>query len=195
VSTGFDFAGGGLIIRVSNPSPTYAADNVFNSTLRGANATDPSGFFLKRSTTDPDGVAPWANSAGGNNIAAFRLTTADDPPAGVAKCQGKDVTISGSDAAETVRGTQAADVINAQGGNDKISGRRGNDTICGGDGKDTVSGGAGRDRMFGEGGADLLRGGKGKDTANGGAGRDTLIGGPKNDVCIGGPGKDTARKC
>ena len=192
-TTPFSFPGGGLIIRVSNPSPGYAADNVFTSNLRGADSTDPSGFFLLRSTTDPDGVAPWAN-ANGSNIAGFRLTTAGAPPA-AALCQGQAVTISGSGAAETIKGTQAADVITALGGKDKVSALGGNDIVCGGGGKDEVSGGAGRDRLNGEGGADILRGGKGKDVANGGPGRDTLIGGPKNDVCVGGPGRDIARNC
>ena len=192
--TPFSFPGGGLIIRFSNPSPTYAADNTANFNLGGGESTDPSGFFVQRSTGDDDGLAPWENASGGN-ISAFRLTTADDPPAGVAKCQGKNVTISGSDAGETVRGTKAADVINAQGGADKVIGRRGNDTVCGGKGKDTIGGGAGRDRLNGENGADLIRGGKGVDTIKGGKGKDTMSGGPKDDLCIGGAGKDIARNC
>ena len=190
----FSFPGGGLIIRVSNPSPAFAADNTFTSNLRGASSTDPNGFFVSRSTSDPDGVAPWANS-GGNNIAAFRLTTADEPPAKVSQCQGKDVTISGSDAGETISGTPAADVINAQSGNDTVRGLGGNDVICGGDGKDKVNGGAGKDRINGENGADTLKGGKGKDTLRGGKGKDKMVGGPKNDLCAGGPGKDTAKAC
>lgn len=194
VTSPFSFPGGGLIIRVSNPSPVFAADTTFTSNLKGADSSDPSGFFFERSTSDPDGVAPWANVSGGN-IAAFRLTTADEPPAAVSKCHGRSVTISGSNASETVKGTPAADVINALGGNDTVRALGGNDTVCAGDGKDKVSGGAGRDKMYGEGGRDVLKGGKGKDLANGGPGRDTLIGGPKKDVCIGGPGTDTARKC
>ena len=189
----FSFPGGGLIIRVSNPSPTYAADSSFTPNLGGGAASDPSGFFLERSTSDPDGVAPWNNS-GGDNISSFRVTTAGAPPAS-ATCQGKTVTVSGSDASETIKGTSSADVINALGGNDTVRAGGGNDTVCGGDGKDKISGAAGRDKMNGEGGADVIKGGKGKDVANGGPGRDTLIGGPKKDVCIGGPGKDTARKC
>jgi Ca2+-binding RTX toxin-like protein len=195
--TPFSFPGGGLIIRFSNPSPTWvASDNTigtFQANLGGGNAADPSGFFLERSTADPDGVAPWTNSSGGN-ISAFRVTTAGQPPA-AAVCQGKPVTISGSDAAETIKGTQSADVINALGGNDKVVAKGGNDVVCAGDGKDVVSGGAGRDRMNGEAGADLLRGGKGKDVVKGGPGKDTMVGGPKNDLCIGGTGKDTARNC
>ncbi len=192
-TTPFSFPGGGLIIRVSNPSPAFAADTFTTQNLRGADSTDPNGFFLLRSTSDPDGVAPWTNSSGGN-IAGFRLTTAGEPPA-ASQCQGKNVTISGSNASETIKGTQSADVINALGGKDKVIARRGNDIVCGGGGKDNVGGGAGRDKMYGEGGADLLRGGKGKDTANGGPGRDTLIGGPKVDICIGGPGRDVLTNC
>jgi Ca2+-binding RTX toxin-like protein len=195
--TPFSFPGGGLIIRFSNPSPTWvASDNTmgtFEGNLGGGNATDPSGFFLERSTHDADGVAPWTNSSGGN-ISAFRITTASAPPA-AAQCQGKPVTVSGSDASETIKGTEGADVINAGGGNDKVVAKGGNDVVCAGDGNDTVSGGAGRDRINGEAGKDLLKGGKGKDTEKGGPGKDTLIGGPKNDVCIGGSGKDTSRTC
>ena len=189
----FSFPGGGLIIRVSHPSATYAADGSFTSNLGGGAASDPSGFFFERSTSDPDGVAPWQNS-NGDHVAAFRITTAGAPPA-AAVCQGKTVTISGSNAAETISGTPAADVINALGGNDKVVAKAGNDTVCGGDGKDTVSGGAGKDRINGENGADLLRGGKGKDIVKGGKGKDTMVGGPKDDLCAGGPGKDTARNC
>jgi Ca2+-binding RTX toxin-like protein len=195
----FSFPGGGLIIRFSNPNPTWVSnDNTmpnFESNLGGGNASDPSGFFLERSTADPDGVAPWNNASGGN-ISAFRITTAGaPPPAAVSQCQGKNVTISGSPAGETIKGTPGADVINAQGGNDTVRALGGNDTVCGGDGKDKASGGAGRDKLYGEGGADTIKGGKGKDLANGGPGRDKLIGGPKKDSCIGGPGKDTARNC
>jgi len=189
----FSFPGGGLIIRVSHPSATYAGDSSFTANLGGAAASDPSGFFLERSTSDPDGVAPWQNS-GVDHIAAFRITTAGAPPA-AATCQGKPVTVSGSTAAETLTGTPAADVINALGGNDTVRALGGNDVVCGGDGKDKLNGAAGKDRINGENGADLLKGGKGKDTLRGGKGKDKMVGGPKDDLCAGGPGKDTSRGC
>ena len=193
----FSFPGGGLIIRFSNPNPSWVSqDNTmatFGANLGGGNATDASGFFLARSTADADGVAPWTNE-GGSNISAFRITTASAPPA-AATCQGKPVTVSGSTAAETLTGTPSADVINAQGGNDTVRALGGNDVVCGGDGKDKINGGAGKDRINGENGADTLKGGKGKDTLRGGKGKDTMIGGPKNDLCAGGPGKDVAKGC
>lgn len=189
----FSFPGGGLIIRFSSPSPTYAADTNFDANLGGGNSTDPSGFFLERSVADPDGVAPWHSSSAGN-IPAFRITTASAPPA-AALCQGKNVTISGSDARDVIKGTAQADVINSLGGNDKVTALGGNDTVCAGDGKDTVSGGSGRDRLNGEAGKDLLKGGKGKDTEKGGPGRDTLVGGSSDDICIGGAGKDVSKNC
>ncbi len=215
----FSFPGGGLIIRFSNPSPTYAADPVGGGNITGASSTDPSGFFVRRAYSDPDGVAPWNGDF--VFIGGFRVTTAEAPPQ-AARCQGKQVTISGSDGAQTLRGTQHADVINGLGGKDKIIARGGNDIVCGGAGNDNISGGAGKDMMNGETGKDLLRGGKGKDllrggkgkdllrggkgkdllrggkgkdTAKGGPGRDTLVGGPKHDVCIGGSGRDVTKSC
>jgi Ca2+-binding RTX toxin-like protein len=206
----FSFPGGGLIIRFSNPSPSYAADPAGGGNITGASSTDPSGFFVRRAFSDPDGVAPWNGDF--VFIGGFRVTTAEAPPE-AGRCQGKQVTISGSDDAETLRGTQHADVIKALGGKDKVIARAGNDVVCGGAGKDNISGGAGKDKMNGEAGKDLLRGGKGKDTAKGGPGRDTLkggqgrdtlkggpgrdtlIGGPKHDVCIGGSGRDISKSC
>ena len=190
----FNFPGGGLIIRFSNPSPGYAADTTSTQNLVYANPADTSGFFVKRVYQDADGIAPWTGQSA-SLIGGFRLTLENPPVQNPPKCQGKTATLVGGEGRDQLRGTQEADVIVSLGGNDTVVGRRGNDTVCGGDGKDEIGGGAGRDRMYGEAGADLLRGGKGKDTANGGPGRDTLIGGPKKDVCIGGPGKDTARKC
>jgi hypothetical protein len=56
----FRFPGGGLIIRFSNPSAAYRADDTCDAVLVGTSGSDPSGFFVGR--TDPpdeDGVAPW----------------------------------------------------------------------------------------------------------------------------------------
>jgi Ca2+-binding RTX toxin-like protein len=192
-TTPFSFPGGGLIIRFSNPSATYFADSTCNGMLVGTGASDPSGFFVKRFYADADGLTPYTGQ-GVSAIGGFRVTTADPLPE-EAKCQGKAVTISGSNAADTIRGTKTADVINALSGADKVFGKRGNDTICGGTGKDTIGGGAGRDAINGENGADLIRGGKGADTIKGGKGKDTMSGGPKDDLCVGGAGKDIARNC
>jgi hypothetical protein len=71
---GFNFAGGGLIIRISNPGPSFVGDNTCNVALVGANTgADPSGFFVSRVYGDPDGVSPWAGGDGGP-IGQFRLT-------------------------------------------------------------------------------------------------------------------------
>jgi hypothetical protein len=71
---GFNFAGGGLIIRISNPGPAFAGDETCDDALVGANSgADPSGFFVSRVFTDPDGVSPWAQGDEGP-IGQFRLT-------------------------------------------------------------------------------------------------------------------------
>ncbi len=111
------------------------------------------------------------------------------PPPGTTtapKCQGRDVTLSGTDKKETLKGTPVSDVIAALAGNDTVRGIGGNDRLCGGAGRDKISGGGGKDRLLGERGNDVLRGG---------AGADRLIGGKGRDTCIGGPGKDRASGC
>jgi hypothetical protein len=70
----FNFAGGGLIIRISNPGPAFIGDTTCDVALVGAqNGADASGFFVRRVFTDADGVSPWD---GGDNgpIGQFRLT-------------------------------------------------------------------------------------------------------------------------
>src|SRR3954454_17083180 len=55
---GFNFAGGGLIIRVSTPGPAFAGDETCDDSLVGAGSgADPSGFFVSRVFTDADGVS------------------------------------------------------------------------------------------------------------------------------------------
>jgi hypothetical protein len=80
----FEFAGGGLIIRMSSPSSSFALDNTCTSVLGGASATDPSGFFIQRSIADADGVSPWDNINPGD-IAAFRVTETDPPETTITK--------------------------------------------------------------------------------------------------------------
>ena len=74
--TPFSFPGGGLIIRLSNPSGPYANDSactagVYGPALAGP-SNDPSGNFVESSVVDADGVAPW-QFPGTTAIAAFRL--------------------------------------------------------------------------------------------------------------------------
>jgi hypothetical protein len=72
--SGFSFAGGGLIIRISNPGPSFVGDETCDDDLVGANdGTDPSGFFVSRVYTDADGVSPWDQGDEGP-IGQFRLT-------------------------------------------------------------------------------------------------------------------------
>ena len=93
-------------------------------------------------------------------------------------CQGRPVTLLGSEGNDVLAGSNAPDVIEAAGGGDRIATLGGRDRVCGGAGNDRVRGGAGNDRLQGE---------QGKDRLNAGAG--------KRDRCAGGPGKDRGRGC
>jgi hypothetical protein len=78
----FNFSGGGLIIRFSDPSASYltdTGDGHCDGVLGGADSTDPSGFFVERYFTDTDGVTPY-DDFGVDSLAGFRLTLADIPP-------------------------------------------------------------------------------------------------------------------
>lgn len=78
----FNFLGGGLVMRLSNPGGAFATDNtptaVFVNSL--ATGADPSGFFVKRIIAEPDGVHPWGGMSEADYIAGFRLIL-QDPPA------------------------------------------------------------------------------------------------------------------
>lgn len=106
----------------------------------------------------------------------------DVPILEVFQCDGKTVTIVGTNASETINGTAGNDVIHGRGGNDVIDGRGGNDTICGGGGNDTLRGGLGNDKLYG-----------GDGGGNNGSG-DTLDGGFGSDVCEVG-GNSTCTNC
>jgi hypothetical protein len=75
----FSFPGGGLIIRFSDPSPSYAADNICNTNVVNGSSSDTSAFFVLRGSADTDGVFPWANSSP-FFIGAFRVVTTDPTP-------------------------------------------------------------------------------------------------------------------
>ncbi len=81
-------------------------------------------------------------------------------------CNGRPVTIFGTDGDDTIIGTRGRDVILAGAGDDIIYARKGHDTICAGDGEDIVFAGAGRDWISGEAGYDILKGGRGNDIAD-----------------------------
>jgi hypothetical protein len=77
----FNFSGGGLIIRFSDPSAGYLTDTGMghcDGVLGGADSTDPSGFFVERYYGDTDGVTPYDYFDVGS-LAGFRLTLADVP--------------------------------------------------------------------------------------------------------------------
>lgn len=69
----FIFPGGGLIIRFSNPSASYAQYEGCDQVLVYGNSGEPSGFFVSRFYSDPDGLPPYEFNDGGN-IGAFRVT-------------------------------------------------------------------------------------------------------------------------
>ena len=100
-------------------------------------------------------------------------------------CQGLEITIEGSDAAEVLMGTDGPDVIAGLGGDDVINGLDGADVICGGAGNDVIDGG--REQLTATGAirpieAFLVSG-------------DQIDGGPGQDVCRGDVGVDFSQNC
>jgi hypothetical protein len=76
----FNFPGGGLIIRFSNPGGAFASDTSGTTTLFNlASSSDPSGRFVERFYNDADGLPSYDNSSP-DHVAGFRLTLADVPP-------------------------------------------------------------------------------------------------------------------
>jgi hypothetical protein len=71
-SAAFDFAGGGLLVRFSNPAGAFAEDGSCDANIAGAGASDASGFFVGRTSGDSDGVSPWGTTFN-NAIAQFQL--------------------------------------------------------------------------------------------------------------------------
>ncbi len=67
----FNFPGGGLIIRFSNPSPAYAATHDCDQVLVKAFSTDPSGFFIQRFFNDLDGLPPYIDNLEPGNTSGF----------------------------------------------------------------------------------------------------------------------------
>jgi hypothetical protein len=192
----FSFPGGGLIIRFSNPSSTYATDTTCTFDMPFTDSSDPSGFFVHRAYRDADGLPPWnvsdVSGIGGFQVTSFIPVVKPPPPA--ATCKGEAATVIGTAGRDILKGTDKRDVIVGLEGGDTISGGGGNDLVCAGSGNDKVIGGPGRDRLFGDAGNDHLLGGAGKDILSGGRGKDTLLGGPGKDALIGGPGRDTQKQ-
>ena len=133
----------------------------------------------------------------GKHILSFRIDKFKDQPLAVEiskirteniqsdhNCQGKSVTVIGTDGDDTLVGTLGDDVIDGLAGNDTIRGRGGDDVICGRGGDDTLRGGGGNDSLGGGGGNDALKGGSSNDQLKGGGGADKLDGGADIDSCI-----------
>jgi hypothetical protein len=72
VEAPFVFPGGGLIIRFSNPSVSYALYDQCDQVLVKGDSSDTSGFFISRFFQDPDGLPPYQDTDGGS-IGAFRI--------------------------------------------------------------------------------------------------------------------------
>jgi len=126
-------------------------------------------------------------------------------------CDGKPVTILGTEDHDVIRGTAGPDIIHGLGGNDVIYGQAGDDIICGGDGQDdlrastgddilyggngndTLAGESDNDKLYGENGNDTLRAGAGNDELWGGRGVDVLNGTAGDDILRGNGGNDTLR--
>jgi len=126
------------------------------------------------------------NGSGSGSAYVFKTSGGQEP-----SCNGKDVTILGTEDHDIIIGTNGPDVIHGLGGHDVIWARGGDDVICGGDGNDTLGGGEGKDILFGEDGHDVLWGGDDDDRLFGGSGNDTLGGGAGNDILRGNLGNDT----
>jgi Ca2+-binding RTX toxin-like protein len=65
---------------------------------------------------------------------------------------GMDVTLEGTEGADTIEGTDSGDIIYGYGGDDSISGGSGGDTLTGGAGNDRLEGGLGGDTYIWESG-------------------------------------------
>lgn len=103
---------------------------------------------------------------------------------------GKNLSFSGTAAAETLAGFASNDTLNGLDGDDTLNGNAGNDILNGGNGNDRLNGADGNDTLTGEAGNDTLTGGTGDDVASGGDGDDTLDTGEGNDSLNGGAGND-----
>ncbi len=68
----FNFAGGGLIIRFSDPAGTFASDGNCTQVLTYGNSNDSSNYFVKRFYGDADGLSPYNGSDLGT-IGGFKI--------------------------------------------------------------------------------------------------------------------------
>jgi len=77
VESPFNFNGGGLIVRFSNPSAAYQLNTGCDSVLVNAVQSDASGLFVLRFYNDTDGLPPY-NEQDGGAIGAIRIIWSGD---------------------------------------------------------------------------------------------------------------------
>ncbi len=104
-----------------------------------------------------------------------------------------DVTIYGSEEAETFNGSDQSELYYGAGGDDSLTGNEGDDELHGGDGIDTLTGGIGNDTLYGSTGNDTIFGNDGDDHLSGHEGDDSILGGDGTDSLAGFEGNDTLR--
>lgn len=75
----FNFPGGGLIVRFSNPSAGYQADTTCTNVLVHGDARDSSEHFVMHFARDADGQSPW-DTEFPDTIGALLITTGAVPP-------------------------------------------------------------------------------------------------------------------
>ena len=82
VEAPFNFPGGGLIIRFSNPGVNFTGDSSCEQVLVHGGPGDTSGYFVQRFYTDADGLFPY-DSESFDSVGAFRVDANGEPPAPV----------------------------------------------------------------------------------------------------------------
>lgn len=95
-----------------------------------------------------------------------------------------DITIIGTDFADTIVGGPGDEFIFGGAGNDILNGAGGNDYLVGGHGNDVIDGGSGDDIILGSKGHNELSGGAGNDTINTGDHTSTVDGGTGDDLIV-----------
>ncbi len=104
-----------------------------------------------------------------------------------------EISMFGTDAADTIVTTDTATQVLAGKGNDIVHSGNGGNILSGGSGSDQLYGGTGDDFLAGDEDADHLYGGAGNDVLYGGNGNDVMAGGTGDDLLFGGGGEDILR--
>src|SRR5687768_7117150 len=76
------------------------------------------------------------------------LSPAPSPAVFPSTCDGREVTLFGTDAPDILLGTSGDDVIHSGDGDDRILAGSGNDVLCGGEGADRIEGEDGDDLIL-----------------------------------------------